>query len=74
MELDLPGLGNSSQRTEMDVFISHSRRDKAFVQKLHAAFLKEKREVWVDWDGIPLSADWWKEIELGIEGANTDPP
>lgn len=54
-----------------DAFISYSRKNKAFVQKLAAALKTAGREIWVDWEGIPLSSEWWKEIESGIEHANT---
>lgn len=26
--------------------------------------------MWVDWQDIPLTADWWKEICTGIEAAD----
>jgi WD40 repeat protein len=51
------------------VFISYSRKDTAFVRQLADAFKAEQRDFWVDWEGIPLSAEWWKEIEQGIEQA-----
>ncbi len=54
-----------------DVFISYSRKDKDFVQHLHEAIVAEGRETWVDWEGIPLTADWWAEIQEGIEAADT---
>ena len=54
-----------------DVFISYSRKDKTFVQKLHNALVSRDRETWVDWEGIELSVDWWKAIEEGIENADT---
>lgn len=54
----------------MEAFISYSRKNKAFVQKLATAFEKVNRLIWVDWEGIPLSAQWWQEIEEGIENAN----
>ncbi|KAM3103583.1 toll/interleukin-1 receptor domain-containing protein [Phormidesmis sp. 146-12] len=54
-----------------DVYLSYSRKDKAFVQTLHDALRAEQREIWVDWQAIPLTADWWQEIERGIEGTNT---
>ncbi len=31
-----------------DVFISYSRKDKAFVQRLHQAIAAEGRDTWVD--------------------------
>ena len=54
-----------------DVFISYSRKDKEFVQVLHQALSESKYDAWVDWEDIPLTADWWEEIKAGIEAANT---
>jgi hypothetical protein len=54
-----------------DVFISYSRRDKAFVQQLHQALEKAKRNVWIDWQDIPPTADWWDEIRAGIDSADS---
>ncbi|MDD2814240.1 MAG: TIR domain-containing protein [Thiotrichaceae bacterium] len=54
-----------------DAFISYSRKNKAFVQKLADSLKIAARKIWVDWEGIPLSSEWWKEIESGIEHANT---
>src|SRR5690606_39169791 len=54
-----------------DVFISYSRRDKAFVQRLHKKLRESGQEVWVDWEDIPPTADWWNEIQAGIDGAST---
>ena len=53
-----------------DVFISYSRKDTDFVKHLDAAFKAQDMEVWVDWEDIPLSANWMQEIEAGIEGAD----
>jgi WD40 repeat protein len=53
-----------------NVFISYSRRDKDFVEKLVSAFKADGRDVWVDWEDIPLTADWMNEIHKGIEGAD----
>jgi len=53
-----------------DAFISYARRNKTFVQRLNQAFQNAKREVWVDWEGIPLNADWRQEIYRGIEAAD----
>lgn len=55
----------------VDVFISYSRKDKEFVQVLHQALTKSKYDTWVDWEDIPLTADWWDEIKTGIEAAHT---
>jgi len=54
-----------------DVFISYSRKDKEFVSTLHAAFERSQKNIWVDWNNIPLTSDWWAEIEKGIESADT---
>ena len=53
-----------------DVFISYSRKDKVFVRHLHDALTANERDIWIDWEDIPLSADWWAEIRTGIEGSN----
>jgi|GEM_PF-4627260 len=56
-----------------DVFVSYSRRNKIFVEKLTIALRQHPsiNEIWVDWEDIPESVDWWEEIKAGIEGANT---
>lgn len=56
---------------QANVFISYSRRNKEFVQELHGALEATGREIWVDWENIPVAVDWWKEIQLGIELADT---
>jgi hypothetical protein len=54
-----------------DVFISYSRKDKDFVEKLVASFQQVDRDPWVDWEDIPKGEDWWKSIQQGIEAAHT---
>jgi hypothetical protein len=54
-----------------DVMISYSRRDKAFVYRLDQALRADGMEIWVDWEDIPPTADWWNEIQAGIEAAHT---
>lgn len=54
----------------VDVFISYSRKDKEFVRRLSDALIANERKLWVDWEDIPLSADWWAEIQTGIEAAD----
>ena len=46
-----------------DIFISYSRVDKPFVQKLHGALTQNNKETWVDWEDIPEAADWRAEIQ-----------
>lgn len=50
-----------------DVFISYSRREKVFTQKLFDALIALGRDVWADWDDIPAASDWDAEIKEGIE-------
>jgi WD40 repeat protein len=54
-----------------DVFISYSRRDKVFVQKLYECLKDANRTVWADWDSIPASSDWDAEIKQGIQETNS---
>lgn len=53
-----------------DLFISYSRRDTEFVRKLATELQNKGREIWVDWEDIPLTADWWKEIQDGIDASD----
>jgi hypothetical protein len=54
-----------------DVFISYSRRDKVFTQKLYEALTAAERSVWADWDSIPAASDWDAEIKQGIQETNS---
>lgn len=53
-----------------DVFISYARKDTDFMRRLYEKLSAQQRDVWVDWEDIPSTADWWKEIADGIEAAN----
>ncbi len=53
-----------------DSFISYSRRDKPFVESLVGELKKHDRDVWVDWEDIPPTAEWFDEIKRGIENAD----
>ena len=53
-----------------DVFISYSRKDKEFVQRLFQALKAQRRDVWVDWEDIPPTADWRAEIRGGVEATD----
>lgn len=53
-----------------DVFISYSRKNLAFVQALVNVLRQRGREhIWVDWEDIEFTEDWWKRIQAGIESA-----
>ena len=51
-----------------DVFISYSRKDKAFATRLHEALKARQRKPWVDLEDIPPTAEWREKINAGIEG------
>ncbi len=53
-----------------DLFISYSRKDQQFVRQLHVGLEEHGRDAWVDWENIPLTAEWLQEIYDGIEAAN----
>jgi WD40 repeat protein len=53
-----------------DLFISYSRDDRAFVERLHAAVEESGRDAWLDKFDIEKGQKFWKEIEQGIDGAN----
>ena len=52
------------------VFISYSRKDTEFAKKLTGELQKSDYDFWIDWEGIPPTVDWWREIEKGIEEAD----
>lgn len=52
------------------LFISYSRRNIESARTLTEAFKGQDLDFWIDWEGIPPTVDWWKEIENGIEGAD----
>jgi len=68
-------MGNQQTGTESkndenytpSVFISYSKTDKAFVKNLYDALAAHVSNMWVDWEDIPLSAEWLKEVHKGIE-------
>ena len=52
-----------------DLFISYSRNDKAFVKRLHDALERRELEAWVDWEGIPPTAEWLREVYGAIDAS-----
>jgi len=52
------------------VFISYSRKDRSFVEELREVLTHRKRDAWVDWNDIPPTAKWLREIYDGIEAAD----
>jgi WD40 repeat protein len=61
---------NQVQGQNGSVFISYSRKDKEFVRKLHNGLMSQDVKTWVDWEGIPLSADWMEEITSAVNSAD----
>jgi WD40 repeat protein len=53
-----------------DAFVSYAREDIEFVRRLHAALADRKKDAWVDWEGIPVAAEWRSELSQGIDGAD----
>ena len=58
-----------------DIFISYSRRNLDFVQKLDAALTAKGKAVWFDQKTEPLvgilpGAKWWEQIKDGVEAAD----
>ncbi|HKJ37837.1 MAG TPA: TIR domain-containing protein, partial [Anaerolineales bacterium] len=55
------------------LMISYSRKDKDFIKQLYDGLVAQgfsPDDIWVDWEGIPLSADWMAEITKGIQSTN----
>jgi WD40 repeat protein len=52
------------------LFISYSRKDIEIARKLTEAFKGQELDIWIDWEGIAPTVDWWQEIEKGIEEAD----
>ena len=59
-----------TEKRKTQAFISYSRKNKAFVRKLNAALDEAGINAWVDWEGIPLTADWMASITSAIEASD----
>jgi formylglycine-generating enzyme required for sulfatase activity len=60
-----------SPETSARIFISYSRKDMAFVDRLEAALRSRGFEPRIDRAEIYAFEDWWKRIQALIEGADT---
>ena len=58
------------QPTPSTMFISYARVDREAVEPLHAGLVERHRDVWVDWTGIPPTAEWMAEIRRAIDAAD----
>jgi WD40 repeat protein len=54
-----------------DVFVSYSRSDESFVRELVDELTTRGKTAWVDFEGIPPSAEWLAEIHKGIESSDS---
>jgi WD40 repeat protein len=54
-----------------DIFLSYSRRNGEFVRRLHKLLADAGKDIWIDFEDIPLSSSWWEEIREGIESSDT---
>lgn len=54
---------------KMDYFISYSRRDKVWAEKLYNALTNMGYKVWYDKNNIAVGADWELEVRSGIRTA-----
>lgn len=52
------------------IFISYSRKDINFAQKIVDALAANNLDTWIDWKSIPKGEDWEQEIYRGIEEAD----
>ncbi|MCJ7433302.1 MAG: TIR domain-containing protein [Anaerolineales bacterium] len=52
------------------IFISYSRKDFDFAQKIVTALAANNLDTWIDWKSIPKGEDWEQEIYRGIEEAD----
>ena len=52
------------------LFISYSRKDIEITRRITERFEAGGLDAWVDWQDIPPSIDWMKEIHKGIEDAD----
>lgn len=50
-----------------NIFISYSRRNGDIVNRLHKELKKRNRDVWIDFEKIALTEEWWEKIKEGIE-------
>lgn len=51
-------------------FVSYSRQDVGLVALAFDALKDRRIDAWVDWEGIPPSAEWWKEVCGAIESTD----
>lgn len=63
-------MSETNQGENGRVFISYSRKDKSFVQKLNDALDNSGVHAWVDWEGIEVASDWMATITSAIQSSD----
>jgi WD40 repeat protein len=61
---------SAAPAADAKVFLSYSRKDGPAVRRLAAALESQRVGAWVDWEDIPPSAQWWREICTAIESVD----
>lgn len=59
----------ATAQLQLGPFVSYSRKDQAFVRKLHDALEQRGRDAWVDWEGILPTEEWMQKIRSAIDSA-----
>ncbi|MBI2333816.1 MAG: TIR domain-containing protein [Chloroflexi bacterium] len=59
-----------AERESTQAYISYSRRDSEFVQRLAERLKSAGVEIWLDAEQISPGAEWTKEIEQGIQNSD----
>ena len=57
-----------------DVFISYSRKDIQFAQRIHHELEARDLQPWVDWQDILPTVEWLDKVCAGIQAADTYQP
>ncbi|GAB5494314.1 MAG: hypothetical protein Phog2KO_45290 [Phototrophicaceae bacterium] len=52
------------------IFVSYSRKDTREAQQIVDYLRDNGIDTWIDWKDIPISANWWAEIQSGIENSD----
>jgi hypothetical protein len=71
MSTALAQLRRGAAQSGVKVFVSYSRKDTAFVDRLEAVFRGHGIEPLIDRSEICVFEDWWKRIESLIASADT---
>src|SRR5688572_23847458 len=66
----MPARVNDGDRGPARVFLSYSRRDALVARRVVTALEGRRVDAWVDWEDIPPSADWWREVCAAIEATD----